>query len=238
MPPRPLPGRLPLAPRLRRRWLALVGLLVAGPFMGGSAGAQPANYPTRPIRLLVGDAAGSAVDSVARALVPQLQAELGQTVGVENRPGRGGAVATQAVADAAGDGHVWLLTAASAALKQAPYSWAEAELMPITWVCWLTASSPDGPAGSSASVRLGLMGPANMHAGVAMRVHAAVQVALASAELQGRLAAVGAQPLPAPRQAFIRLLQAEQARNGVPINSARITQPSATPATTLPRTEP
>ena len=66
-------------------------------------------YPSRPIRLLVGFAAGGSTDVFARAIAPRLQALLGQPVVVENRPGAGGNIATEATARSAPDGYTLLL---------------------------------------------------------------------------------------------------------------------------------
>ncbi|MFM7303552.1 MAG: Bug family tripartite tricarboxylate transporter substrate binding protein, partial [Alphaproteobacteria bacterium] len=74
--------------------------------------ASPAlaqEYPSRPIRLLVGFAAGGSTDVFARAIAPRLQALLGQPVVIENRPGAGGNIATEATARSAPDGYTLLL---------------------------------------------------------------------------------------------------------------------------------
>jgi tripartite-type tricarboxylate transporter receptor subunit TctC len=74
--------------------------------------AKPAlaqEYPSRPIRLLVGFAAGGSTDVFARAIAPRLQALLGQPVVIENRPGAGGNIATEATARSAPDGYTLLL---------------------------------------------------------------------------------------------------------------------------------
>jgi tripartite-type tricarboxylate transporter receptor subunit TctC len=82
------------------------------------AGAQAA-YPNKPIRLLVGYAAGGGVDAMARMLSTRLPALLGQQVLVENRAGASGVIAADAVAKSAPDGYTLLV--GESALFIAPY---------------------------------------------------------------------------------------------------------------------
>ena len=84
-----------------------------------AAPALAQEYPSRPIRLLVGFAAGGSTDVFARAIAPRMQALLGQPVVIENRPGAGGNIATEATARSAPDGYT-LMWAASAALTLLP----------------------------------------------------------------------------------------------------------------------
>jgi len=77
---------------------AALALLV----LAGSAAAQ---YPERPIRMIVPQAAGSATDNVARLLAPELGKQLGTNVVVENRPGGALTIGIDAVAKSAPDGY-------------------------------------------------------------------------------------------------------------------------------------
>ncbi len=91
-----------------------------------AAAAQAQTYPDRPVHMLVGFAAGSGPDVLARAVAAQLGADLGQNFVVENRPGANGTIATAAVAQAAPDGYTLLYTSDSIAptpfiYKHLPY---------------------------------------------------------------------------------------------------------------------
>jgi tripartite-type tricarboxylate transporter receptor subunit TctC len=82
------------------------GLLLA-PFASGAARAQPA-FPTRPVRIIVAGGTGGVIDIRARWLAQRLATELRQPVLVENRPGAGGNIGTEAVARSTPDGHTLL----------------------------------------------------------------------------------------------------------------------------------
>jgi tripartite-type tricarboxylate transporter receptor subunit TctC len=77
--------------------------------------AQAQTYPDRPVHILVGFAAGSGPDVLARAVAAQLGADLGKNFVVENRPGANGTIATAVVAQAAPDGYTLLYTSDSIA---------------------------------------------------------------------------------------------------------------------------
>lgn len=68
-------------------------------------------YPTRPIRVMVGFAAGGPVDQGARQISPILQRELGQSLVIDNRPGANGAIAGEVLAKATPDGYTLLFAA-------------------------------------------------------------------------------------------------------------------------------
>ena len=91
---------------MTRSWLLLPALLAAGT-MADPATAQ--TYPSKPIRILVGFAAGGPADVMARILAPRMSVTLGQPVVVDNRPGAGGTIAARAAADSDADGYTLLL---------------------------------------------------------------------------------------------------------------------------------
>src|SRR5664279_5127077 len=97
-----------------KRFAALLATLVV-------VAQQPAlaeeSYPTRPIRLIVGFAAGSSADVAARIVSRKLGDLLGQTVIVENRPGASSMIATEYVARAMKDGYTLLVATIAATIN-------------------------------------------------------------------------------------------------------------------------
>jgi tripartite-type tricarboxylate transporter receptor subunit TctC len=92
----------------RRQFLHLAAGAAALPAVSSIARAQA--YPTRPVRIVVGFAAGGAPDILARLFGQWLSDRLGQPFVIENRTGAGGNIATEAVVLAPADGHTLLLT--------------------------------------------------------------------------------------------------------------------------------
>jgi tripartite-type tricarboxylate transporter receptor subunit TctC len=111
----------PLGARLARCVIACISICAAF-----AVTAQAQTYPNRPVHILVGFAAGSGPDVLARAVAAQLGADLGQNFIIENRPGANGTIATAVVTQAAPDGYTLLYTSDSIAptpfiYKQLPY---------------------------------------------------------------------------------------------------------------------
>jgi tripartite-type tricarboxylate transporter receptor subunit TctC len=103
----------------RRRFLRLATVAISVPAVPRMASAQP--YPTRPVRLIVGFAAGGAPDIAARLVAQWLSERLGQQFVIENRPGAGGNLATEIVAEASPDGYTLLLINISNAVNATLY---------------------------------------------------------------------------------------------------------------------
>jgi len=129
--------------------LALLALILA------PATALAQAYPTKPVRLVIGFAAGGASDVFARVIAPLLTEQLGQPVIVENRPGAGGNIAADHVAKAAPDGHTVLFTSTNHYLtpfffKGVPYD-AQKDFVPIVNLAnvpGILAAHPSVPANS------------------------------------------------------------------------------------------
>ncbi len=79
-------------------------------------------YPTRPIHVIVGFAAGGGNDVIARIYAQKLSEDLAQPVIVENKPGAGAIVATEYVSKAAADGYTLLIGASGMAINQSLYT--------------------------------------------------------------------------------------------------------------------
>ena len=103
----------------RRRFLRLTAGAAALPVVSRIARAQ--TYPSRPIRMIVGFAAGGASDILARLLGQWLSERLGQQFVIENRPGAGTNIATEAVVRALPDGYTLLFASVSNVINAALY---------------------------------------------------------------------------------------------------------------------
>jgi tripartite-type tricarboxylate transporter receptor subunit TctC len=103
----------------RRRFLHLAAGAAALPAVSSFARAQA--YPTRPVRIIVTFLAGGSNDIVARLMGQWLSERLGQPFVIENRPGAGGNIGTEAVVRAAADGYTLLLVGAPNAISATLY---------------------------------------------------------------------------------------------------------------------
>ncbi len=103
----------------RRRFLRLAAGVVAMPAMARVAIAQ--TYPSRPVRIVVGFAAGGSSDIGARLIGQWLQERLGQPFVIENRPGAATNIATESVVHAPPDGYTLLMIGPSSTINATLY---------------------------------------------------------------------------------------------------------------------
>jgi tripartite-type tricarboxylate transporter receptor subunit TctC len=103
----------------RRRFLQLAGVAATAPVLPQLALAL--DYPTKPVRIVVGFAAGGGVDITARLIGQSLSERLGQQFIIDNRPGAGTNIGTEAVVNAAPDGYTLLLAGTPNAVNATLY---------------------------------------------------------------------------------------------------------------------
>lgn len=103
----------------RRTFLRLAAIASAMPVLPRIATAL--NYPTRPVHIVVGFPAGLGPDVTARLIAQQLSERSGQSFVVENRPGAGSNIATEAVVKSPSDGYTLLLMSATNAINATLY---------------------------------------------------------------------------------------------------------------------
>jgi len=103
----------------RRKFLHLAGCAAALPAVSRNARAQP--YPSRPVRLVVPFGSAGATDITARLVGQWLSERLGQQFIIENRPGAGGNIGTEAVVRASPDGYTLLMASTTNAINATLY---------------------------------------------------------------------------------------------------------------------
>ena len=124
------------------RWFRIAAVTAAMLAAGGGASAQ-SQFPSKPVHIFVPYAAGGGVDILARTLGEVVSKQWGQSVVVENRPGAGGVVASQALVSSAPDGYTLIVVASGHATNaflypKIPYDTFK-DFTPIS----LLASSPN-----------------------------------------------------------------------------------------------
>src|SRR5437762_3991795 len=119
--------------------LTLISLLLA--VVASAAFSQ--DYPAKPIRIIVSYAPGGGTDVIARVLAKKLNEALGQAVIVENRPGAGGNIGTEALAKAAADGYTLSLVPSSHAIAPLFYAKLPFDVFKDFTFITLVASGPN-----------------------------------------------------------------------------------------------
>ena len=112
-------------------------LVMCAALMSTCAAATAQDFPTRPLRLIIGFAPGGSTDLVARVVAQKMAASVGQQVVVDNRPGANGMIGADLVAKATSDGHTLLLSsigpmAINASLYKMPYDIVR-DFAPVTY---------------------------------------------------------------------------------------------------------
>jgi len=116
--------------------------VMLSPAVSAAERAPAADYPSKPVRFLLGQAPGGGQDIISRALAQKLGETLGQSVIVDNRPGAGGTLATALAAKSAADGYTALIVSITYSIVPALYRNLpfdpEKDLRPVTQI----ASTP------------------------------------------------------------------------------------------------
>jgi tripartite-type tricarboxylate transporter receptor subunit TctC len=109
---------------LRRRLALLAGITLTLGLAAGSPclAAEPSKFPDKPVRIIVPSTPGGTLDFLARVLSPKLEQMWGVPVVVDDRPGAGGIVGTQAVVQSPPDGHTLLFVATGFTINPAIYA--------------------------------------------------------------------------------------------------------------------
>src|SRR6516225_4016596 len=116
----------------RRQFLHFAAGVAALPALSRIAWAQA--YPMRPVRLIVGAPAGGGFDIVARLMGQWLSERLGQSFVIENRPGAGSNIATEAVVRALPDGYTLVLVTAVNAISTSLYEKLSFDIAPVAGI--------------------------------------------------------------------------------------------------------
>jgi tripartite-type tricarboxylate transporter receptor subunit TctC len=129
------------------RWAAAIAVVFG---LSGAAATQ--EFPSRPVRLIIGFGAGGLGDTAGRALAQEVSNSLGKPVIVENMPGAGGSLAASTAARSAPDGHTMLWVSGQNAIapsmfKSLPYNWATdfTPVAPVGKFDYIIVAGKDSP---------------------------------------------------------------------------------------------
>jgi len=189
------------------RMSALIGFSAQLLLLGSSSAAD---YPSRPIKLLVGASAGGTTDTMARTIAEPLSSLFGKPFLVENRPGAGGNLAAEAVARSAPDGYTLLVSFTSHTINATLYR--NLRAYGVTSAA-RQPSFPDLPAigeivpGFESQAWFGVFGPAKLPEEIVGKLNRAVVNALEDMRMREQLLREGANPAaltPAEFATFVR----------------------------------
>jgi tripartite-type tricarboxylate transporter receptor subunit TctC len=174
----------PLAPSPSRRRV-VAGILVAFATLAATP-AIAQDYPTKPIRIIVGAPAGGTTDIVARMVAQKLSERMGQSVVVENRGGVGGNIGNDTVAKAAPDGYTLGMAYSGLSINPAvmamPFDTLK-DLAPVSLVATVPMFVIAGPATKAPDLR-SMIAEAKAHPGkLAIGVNSLASVSHLAAEL-------------------------------------------------------
>jgi tripartite-type tricarboxylate transporter receptor subunit TctC len=133
--------------------------------------AAAQNYPSKPIRILIAQAPGSATDNISRVLTSKLAGQMGQQFVIEARPGAGGAVGTEAAARSPADGYTLFMANNSthgsnpAVYKKLPYD-AIKDFSPIILIAstpYVLTAHPSLPVKNVKDLNYGSAGNGSTH---------------------------------------------------------------------------
>lgn len=152
----------------RSFWYLMVGLAVLSAGAGHLTEATAQAWPGKPVTIVVGTAAGGALDPFARALADQLNKQTGGTFIVENKPGANGNLSAEAVLKAPADGHVlWIGTQSMMAINPSAFDklrWKPSDFTPIfkgVEAPLVFVTNPTVPAKDFAALTTWIRDPAN-----------------------------------------------------------------------------
>ena len=158
------------------------------------------DYPSRPVRMLVGYAPGGGMDTISRVVAPKLSEALGQQFVIENRPGASGGVAAEALANAQPDGYVLMVaesgTLALPAVNPKVTFDPVRQFAPVGGICMLPMAfvvNPGFPAQTTAQLVAELKSNPSKYSYASPGVGSLQHLAF---ELFKRQAGVGAQHIP------------------------------------------
>src|SRR5665213_3282612 len=183
----------------RWRRLRLAAVLVPAVCLALPLAAQADDYPSRPIKLLVGASPGGTTDTMARTIAVPLSKSLGQPVLVENKPGAGGNIAAATVAKSSPDGYTLLVSFTSHVTGTAQVRAGKLRAYGVTSAA-RQASFPDLPAigevvkGFESTAWFGVFGPAKLPPDITNKLNAAIVAALNDPAMRKQLETEGATP--------------------------------------------